>query len=39
MPTIKATITSGAILEAGRISLNEKRSVGIKKVGDDWSLV
>jgi hypothetical protein len=37
-PTIKNTITSGAILEAGRISLNERRTVTISIEGDRWSL-
>ncbi|ORY74032.1 D-galacturonic acid reductase [Leucosporidium creatinivorum] len=39
MPTIKNTVLSGAILEAGRRSLDEKRSVNIKKVGEEWTLV
>lgn len=38
LPTIYSTIVSTAILEAGRISLDEKRSVGIVKNGDAWSL-
>lgn len=38
LPTIYSTIVSTAILEAGRISLNEKRSIGIIKDGDAWSL-
>lgn len=38
MPTIKNTVLSGAILEAGRRSLDEKRSVNIKKVGEEWTL-
>jgi len=38
LPTAKSTILSTAILEAGRISLDEKRAVIIEKNGDDWSL-
>lgn len=38
-PTIKNTVVTGAILEAGRRSLDEKRSVEIKKVGEEWTLV
>ena len=39
LPTIHDTVATTAILEAGRISLDERRSVGIKKDGDHWSLV
>jgi D-galacturonate reductase len=39
MPTIKNTILSGAILEAGRRSLDEKRTIGIEKKGESWALV
>ncbi|KAL8276314.1 hypothetical protein RQP46_011280 [Phenoliferia psychrophenolica] len=40
LPTIKNTICSTAILEAGRRSLDEKRSVGIERSADGgWKLV
>lgn len=38
LPTLKNTIATGAILEAGRISLDEKRFVDIVSEGDAWSL-
>ena len=38
LPTIANTILTTAILHAGRISLDEKRSVGIKQNGNDWVL-
>ncbi|KAF2101547.1 NAD(P)-binding protein [Rhizodiscina lignyota] len=38
LPTLKNTIATGAILEAGRRSLDEKRTVEIVKDGDKWSL-
>ncbi|KAG1894828.1 uncharacterized protein F5891DRAFT_1060724 [Suillus fuscotomentosus] len=37
-PTITNTVLTTAILNAGRISLDEKRAVGIKKIGDKWIL-
>ncbi|KAF9535859.1 hypothetical protein CPB83DRAFT_842479 [Crepidotus variabilis] len=37
-PTIANTVLTTAILHAGRISLDEKRPVGIKKEGDLWVL-
>ncbi|KAJ3813652.1 hypothetical protein F5876DRAFT_86933 [Lentinula aff. lateritia] len=38
LPTIANTVLTTAILHAGRISLDEKRPVGIKKNGDEWIL-
>ncbi|KAJ3855726.1 hypothetical protein EV368DRAFT_72080 [Lentinula lateritia] len=38
LPTIANTVLTTAILHAGRISLDEKRPVGIKKSGDEWIL-
>lgn len=38
LPTIANTVLTTAILNAGRISLDEKRAVGIKKDGDTWVL-
>lgn len=38
LPTIANTVLTTAILNAGRISLNERRPVGIKKKGELWSL-
>ncbi|EIN13507.1 D-galacturonic acid reductase [Punctularia strigosozonata HHB-11173 SS5] len=38
LPTIANTVLTTAILHAGRISLDEKRAVGIKKNGDEWIL-
>ncbi|KAF8922382.1 D-galacturonic acid reductase [Mucidula mucida] len=38
LPTILNTVLTTAILNAGRISLDEKRPVGIKKDGDSWAL-
>ena len=37
-PTIENTVLTTAILHAGRISLDEKRPVNIKKDGDTWVL-
>lgn len=37
LPTLKNTVVTGAILHAGRVSLDEKRSVGIE-VGADGNL-
>lgn len=37
LPTLKNTVVTCAILHAGRISLDEKRSVGIE-VGEDGNL-
>ena len=33
LPTIKNTVLTTAVLNAGRVSLDEKRPVGIKLVG------
>ncbi|KAL1748890.1 hypothetical protein HDZ31DRAFT_28531 [Schizophyllum fasciatum] len=38
LPTIRNTVLTTAILNAGRISLDEKRSVNIVKKGDVWAL-
>nr|OQO16119.1 hypothetical protein B0A51_16493 [Rachicladosporium sp. CCFEE 5018] len=38
LPTLANTIATGAILEAGRRSLDEKRSVEIVEEGGKWSL-
>ncbi|KAH8835329.1 hypothetical protein DL96DRAFT_1730358 [Flagelloscypha sp. PMI_526] len=38
LPTIANTVLTTAILNAGRISLDEKRPVGIKKIGESWEL-
>jgi D-galacturonate reductase len=38
LPTIANTVLTTAILNAGRISLDEKRSVVIKKVEGGWKL-
>ena len=38
LPTITNTVLTTAILNAGRISLDEKRPVGIKREGDLWVL-
>ncbi|KAF2237222.1 D-galacturonic acid reductase-like protein [Viridothelium virens] len=38
LPTLKNTIATGAILEAGRKSLDEKRSVDISEKDGTWSL-
>ncbi|EIM92666.1 D-galacturonic acid reductase [Stereum hirsutum FP-91666 SS1] len=38
LPTIANTVLTTAILNAGRISLDEKRAVGIKQNGDEWVL-
>lgn len=38
LPTLANTVLTTAILNAGRISLDEKRPVGIKKSGDEWIL-
>lgn len=38
LPTLKNTIATGAILEAGRISIDEKRSVEIVEKDGQWSL-
>ncbi|KAF2757850.1 NAD(P)-binding protein [Pseudovirgaria hyperparasitica] len=38
LPTLKNTIATGAILHAGRISLDENRTVEIVQEGDQWSL-
>jgi D-galacturonate reductase len=38
LPTIKDTVLTTAILQAGRISLDDKRSVEIVQEGDKWKL-
>lgn len=38
LPTIANTVLTTAILHAGRISLDQKRPVLIKKNGDKYSL-
>ncbi|CAE6504825.1 unnamed protein product [Rhizoctonia solani] len=38
-PTIRNTVLTTAILNAGRISLDEKRAVYIEKKGEEWTLV
>jgi D-galacturonate reductase len=38
LPTLKNTIATGAILEAGRVSLDEKRPVEIVEENGKWSL-
>ena len=38
LPTIKNTILTTAILNAGRISLDEKRPVNIRLDGERWIL-
>lgn len=38
LPTLKNTIATTAILHAGRVSLDEKRTVEIERSGDAWSL-
>lgn len=38
LPTLKNTIATGAILEAGRRSIDEKRPVEIVEEGGRWSL-
>jgi D-galacturonate reductase len=38
LPTIANTVLTTAILNAGRISLDERRPVGIKKTGEQWVL-
>lgn len=39
MPTIRNTVLVTAILEAGRISLDEKRPVNIEHTNNGWKLV
>ena len=39
LPTIANTVLTTAILNAGRISLDEKRPVDIKKEGNNWGLL
>ncbi|KAG8928450.1 hypothetical protein FRC01_005928 [Tulasnella sp. 417] len=39
LPTIKNTVLTTAILNAGRISLDEKREVKIERDGENWKLV
>ena len=39
LPTLKNTIATTAILHAGRISLDQNRTVEITNVGDDWRLL
>ena len=38
LPTISNTVLTTAILNAGRISLDEKRPVGIKQANGQWVL-
>ena len=38
LPTLKNTIATTAILHAGRVSLDEKRTVEILREGDGWAL-
>ena len=38
LPTLKNTIATTAILEAGRMSLDERRSVEIVQEDEGWSL-
>jgi D-galacturonate reductase len=38
LPTLKNTIATGAILEAGRRSLNEGRSIDIVEENGTWTL-
>lgn len=38
LPTIVNTVLTTAILNAGRISLDEKRPVGIKRANNEWIL-
>ena len=38
LPTLSNTILTTAILNAGRVSLDEKRAVFIKQQGDGWAL-
>lgn len=38
LPTLKNTIATGAILEAGRISIDERRPVDIVEKDGEWSL-
>jgi D-galacturonate reductase len=39
LPTIANTVLTTAILNAGRISLDEKRPVEIKQDGNNWKLI
>lgn len=39
LPTLKNTIATTAILNAGRVSLDEKRAVEIRCEGGKWELV
>ena len=38
LPTLKNTIATGAILEAGRISIDENRGVEIVEKDGQWTL-
>lgn len=38
LPTLKNTIATGAILEAGRVSIDERRPVDIVEENGTWSL-
>ena len=38
LPTIANTVLTTAILNAGRISLDQKRPVNISRVGEQWVL-
>lgn len=38
LPTLKNTIATGAILEAGRRSIDEKRPIEVVEENGEWSL-
>jgi D-galacturonate reductase len=39
LPTLRNTIATTAILEAGRRSIDEHRAVGISQQNGEWKLV
>ena len=39
LPTLRNTLNTGAILHAGRVSLDERRTVGIERDGEGLKLV
>jgi len=39
LPTLRNTVATTAVLEAGRRALDEGREVGIREVGGVWELV
>ena len=39
LPTLRNTIATTAVLEAGRRSIDERREVGIEVEGEEWKLV